>query len=130
MHNQARKGTSPRFPNQTAHCFISNAGDCRPHGAIHDTTLTLFVCKTEKATYDQLAREHEFRYIPGVTPRARGGEDVLLDDLERLGLKLGTALGVYQIKDDVFFAGCRTMNTIKIIDPQSTHATHHAALQH
>jgi len=22
------EGTSPRFPNQAAHCFISNAGDC------------------------------------------------------------------------------------------------------
>lgn len=41
-----------------------------------------------KAAYDLLASEHEYRYIPGVTPRARGGEDVLLDDLERLGLKL------------------------------------------
>jgi len=47
-----------------------------------------------RETYDLLAREHEFRYIPGVTPRARGGEDVLLDDLERLGLRVdgGTQL--------------------------------------
>ncbi len=41
-----------------------------------------------RATYDLLAREFEFTYIPGVTPRARGGEDLILDDLERLGLDL------------------------------------------
>ena len=42
----------------------------------------------KRSAYDLLGREHEYKYIPGVTPRARGGEDVLLDDLERLGLKL------------------------------------------
>ena len=41
-----------------------------------------------RAAYDALASEHEYRYIPGVTPRARGGEDAMLDDLERLGLSL------------------------------------------
>ena len=41
-----------------------------------------------RAAYDALASpEHEYRYIPGVT-RARGGEDAMLDDLERLGLSL------------------------------------------
>lgn len=43
---------------------------------------------TRKATYDALAAEHAYRYIPGVTPRARGGEGVLLDDLERLGVHI------------------------------------------
>lgn len=31
-------------------------------------------------------RFHPSRYIPGVTPRAEGGEDLMLDELERLGL--------------------------------------------
>ena len=39
-----------------------------------------------RETYDALAAEHAYRFIPGVTPRARGGESVLLDDLERLGV--------------------------------------------
>jgi hypothetical protein len=31
------------FPNQAAHCFTSNAGDCCPHGAIHKTLTTFRV---------------------------------------------------------------------------------------
>ena len=41
-----------------------------------------------RAAYDLLAAEVEYRYIPGVTQRARGGEDAMLDDLQRLGLSL------------------------------------------
>ena len=40
-----------------------------------------------RATYDALMKEHQYRYIRGVTPSAVGGEDALLDDIERLGLE-------------------------------------------
>lgn len=40
-----------------------------------------------RETYDALMKEHQYRYIRGITPRAPGGEDVLLDDIERLGLE-------------------------------------------
>jgi hypothetical protein len=40
-----------------------------------------------RATYDKLMKEHKYRYIRGVTPRMAGGEDALLDDIERLGLE-------------------------------------------
>ena len=29
----------------------------------------------------------QLRYIPGVTPKCDGGEDVLLDEFERLGMQ-------------------------------------------
>jgi len=47
-----------------------------------------------RATYDALGAAHAYRYIPGVTPRAPGGEDVMLDELDRLGLRVdpGTQL--------------------------------------
>ena len=49
-----------------------------------------------RATYDALGGEHAYRCIPGVTLRARGGEGVLLDDMERLGMHVdgGTQLVV------------------------------------
>ena len=40
-----------------------------------------------RRTYDALQKEHKYRYIRGVTQRAPGGEDSLLDDIERLGLE-------------------------------------------
>ena len=40
-----------------------------------------------RSTYDALMKEHKYRFIRGITPRAPGGEDALLDDMERLGLE-------------------------------------------
>ena len=62
-------------------------GDARAFAAVRAAFETLGD-PARRAAYDALAAEHAFRYIPGVTPRARGGEDALLDDLERLGLHL------------------------------------------
>ena len=49
----------------------------------------------KRRTYDSLMTEIQYRYIRGVTQRAPGGEDVLLDDIERLGL--GTICGDTQL---------------------------------
>ena len=45
-----------------------------------------------RAAHDALAAEHAFRYIPGVTPRARGGEDALLLERREMHLDPGSQL--------------------------------------
>ena len=62
-------------------------GSASVFAAIRAAFETLSDAK-RRAAYDLLASEHEYRYIPGVTQRARGGEDAMLDDLQRLGLSL------------------------------------------
>ena len=50
-----------------------------------------------RRAYDDLARDVRYHsYVPGVTQRAAGGEDLLLAELERLGLRCepGTQLVV------------------------------------
>jgi hypothetical protein len=41
----------------------------------------------KREVYDTLQHVAKYRYIPGVTQRAAGGEDLLLDDIARLGLE-------------------------------------------
>ena len=41
----------------------------------------------KREAYDNLQHVAKYRYIPGVTQRAAGGEDLLLDDIARLGLE-------------------------------------------
>lgn len=40
-----------------------------------------------RETYDTWMKELKFRLIPGITPRAAGGEDIILDEFERKGIK-------------------------------------------
>ena len=44
-------------------------------------------CPKKREQYDRLQHVTQYRYIPGVTQRAVGGEDLLLDDIARLGLE-------------------------------------------
>ena len=44
-------------------------------------------CPKKREQYDNLQHVTQYRYIPGVTQRAVGGEDLLLDDIARLGLE-------------------------------------------
>jgi len=44
-------------------------------------------CPKKREQYDKLQHVTQYRYIPGVTQRAVGGEDLLLDDIARLGLE-------------------------------------------
>ena len=68
-------------------CHPDKGGDARTFAKLQLAFETLSD-PGRRSTYDLLAREFEYRYIPGVTVRARGGEDLILDDLERLGLDL------------------------------------------
>jgi hypothetical protein len=40
----------------------------------------------KRQTYDDWAKQVKYRYIPGVTQKAEGGEDILLDEFDRIGL--------------------------------------------
>ncbi|KAL3154051.1 hypothetical protein ABBQ32_013597 [Trebouxia sp. C0010 RCD-2024] len=40
----------------------------------------------QREVYDTWARQTQFRYVPGVAAQSKGGEDVLLDEYEGLGL--------------------------------------------
>ncbi|KAL3140047.1 hypothetical protein ABBQ38_004327 [Trebouxia sp. C0009 RCD-2024] len=40
----------------------------------------------QREVYDAWARQTQFRYVPGVAAQSKGGEDVLLDEYEGLGL--------------------------------------------
>ena len=39
-----------------------------------------------RRTYDRMAGQLKYKYIPGVTQRVDGGEDLLLDEFEQLGM--------------------------------------------
>ena len=43
--------------------------------------------KARRKAYDMHAGQLRYRYIPGVTQRVDGGEDLLLDEFENLGMK-------------------------------------------
>ena len=40
----------------------------------------------KRETYDAWAKDLKFRYVRGVAPRAEGGEGILLDEFERMGI--------------------------------------------
>jgi len=69
-------------------------GDARAFARARDAYEVLSDPK-RRQTYDALMGEIKYRYIRGVTPRAPGGEDMLLDDIERLGL--GTICAATQL---------------------------------
>lgn len=48
--------------------------------------LASFCCASTAVVVPNACASPIARYIPGVTPRAAGGEDLMLDELERLGL--------------------------------------------
>lgn len=45
----------------------------------------------KRQTYDDWAKQVKYRYIPGVTQKAEGGEDILLDEFDRIGLNCDAA---------------------------------------
>ena len=49
-------------------------------------------CPKKREQYDRLQHVTQYRYIPGVTQRAVGGEDLLLDDIARLGLETDASM--------------------------------------
>ncbi len=74
------------FAKRARECHPDKGGDAETFAAVRKAFETLIDPKA-RATYDALMKEHQYRYIRGVTKRAVGGEDALLDDIERLGLE-------------------------------------------
>jgi len=60
-------------------------GDPQMFGQVRKAWETLSDPQARE-TYDTWMKELKYRFIPGVTPRAEGGEDILLDDFERMGI--------------------------------------------
>ena len=74
------------FAKRARECHPDKGGSAESFAAVRKAYECLSDVKA-RSTYDALMKEHKHRYIRGVTPRAPGGEDALLDDIERLGLE-------------------------------------------
>ena len=74
------------FAKRARECHPDKGGSAESFAAVRKAYECLSDVKA-RSTYDALMKEHKYRYIRGVTQRAPGGEDALLDDIERLGLE-------------------------------------------
>lgn len=74
------------FARRARELHPDKGGDGAQFAAMRRAYETLIDPKA-RSTYDALMKEHKYRFIRGITPRAPGGEDALLDDMERLGLE-------------------------------------------